>query len=172
MDIEEYIEELEYQLKVTKAFKAGKQIQVKKKYGNTWVDTNPPLWNWEDCDYREKPTPPKFRVEGNYFIDVAGKVYLHTHLEESELSLYYNLWKDRKSAESALQRVIKINFMLNFISRHQTIGEGNYYIYKYGGIWEYGDMMGDSYNPDSQLMHKQTAKILCAYLNEGGESPL
>jgi len=54
------IEELNYQIFTMQAYKDGKKIMVKNKryLSSTWIDIDPPGWDWKNFDY-------KIKEEGN-----------------------------------------------------------------------------------------------------------
>lgn len=58
-------------IEVIQAHKEGKQIQFNHhRSGDSWGDTNPPLWNFELNNYRAKPEPREFYI----LLDKSGKV--------------------------------------------------------------------------------------------------
>lgn len=61
-------QDIDYQIRVMRAYKAGKEVQCRVRgLRLQWVDLGP-HWNWAACEYRVKPpakrTRPKKSLKG------------------------------------------------------------------------------------------------------------
>jgi len=80
---------------VMQAYIDGKQIEYKDKKSNQWLDTQSPVWDWFDCDYRIKPAPtyrPYNAEEMKALIGKQIKNHKHTVLViayDKERSMVY-----------------------------------------------------------------------------------
>jgi hypothetical protein len=57
--------DLDYQIGVMQAFKAGKKIdfRLRNSTASVWSDDEVPLWNWAVTEYRVKPDPMDLLTE-------------------------------------------------------------------------------------------------------------
>jgi len=49
------IEQTKEAIRIMQAYVDGKELQT--MYGGVWCPTNIPRWNWDNTEYRIKPTP-------------------------------------------------------------------------------------------------------------------
>ena len=63
---------IEDKIEIYRAYLTGKTIQWQSKSRNKdWEDIEKPSFNYEECDYRVKPEPPKQKV-AYAFVSVGG----------------------------------------------------------------------------------------------------
>lgn len=76
-------EELNYKIKVMKAYRKGKDIESSYKHDNEGFEyTEFPVWDWDDFDYRIKKKKP---IELTIRIDEEGVLTISdTNMEDSK----------------------------------------------------------------------------------------
>ena len=90
--------------------------------------------------------------------------YLEGTDERDRTQFHY--WQTKEIAEKAYQLQLRHRKMLNFVSQHQELDEGEYYLYK-SVYMTWGTSRNTTYFPDVVTMTKETADKMLEAISNG-----
>ena len=80
------------QIEVMKHFENGGEVEFWSTDTKTWIDAEPPRWNWGSCKYRKKPKPVELLYE--HWYNLGGQLYVDDRLRTNPEAQHYFLVKN------------------------------------------------------------------------------
>ena len=78
---------LREKIEVMQAFERGEEVEHRDRLNNMWFDSNFPIWNWKEFEYRIKPKSKQtITIEKWLIYDNLSKSY--SIAEESNIDCY------------------------------------------------------------------------------------
>ena len=106
-----------------------------------------------------------FTCKGKWFKD-SPRPACEGNGESINLIKAFNYWQTREITEKAYALQLVHRKMLSFVSQHQELGVGNWYLFQNTKHkWAIGDAL--SHYPDRVTMTKETANIMLKAIENG-----
>ena len=78
----------------------------------------------------------------------------------------FNYWQTKEIAEKAYQLQLRHRKMLSFVSQHQELGVGDWYIFSdVASEWDMSEVI--NHYPDTVMMTKETADLMLEAIKNG-----
>ena len=115
----------------------------------------------------KRPEVEPFTCKGKWLTYIDGKT---DTLKERNIEIIeaFDFWQTEEIAKKAYQLQLRHRKMLSFVSQHQELDVGNYFVYKSiaDNSWE-AITTGSNYNPDVVVMTRKTANLMLEAIENG-----
>ena len=110
------------------------------------------------------PDVEPFTCKGGWHFDKFGNTYKGVG-DNTAYIKSFNYWQTKEIAEKAYALQLRHRKMLSFVSQHQELGEGGYYVFKINREWK--KISTVSYQPDLIVMTRETAFLMIEAIENG-----
>ena len=107
-----------------------------------------------------------FTCKGEWYFDKFGNTYKGVGGNTPYIKSF-NYWQTEEIAEKAYALQLRHRKMLNFVSQHQELGEGGYFIYQQTPSKRWNRGMINRFYPDIVAMTKETADLMLKDIENG-----